>query len=858
MVQQLPPFRFFLLFPFFTTGKVSTDAKRSLMNTFSFMESHPEKEKIHRVTLKLLKEFAHKAEHQHRRKMATTTYSVVSSSIRGDKAEVSISLDPQTKSVGNSLKMNTICSYHTSEIYGMLWLQVAGEEDRVHYAQYKPPEAYRLGNPRKGVTNFEETAHRFRQDLTLLRARIYDSSLTLRPTVCTPANNRLCTHNPVWSIFARWPATVACKEAAPLGCTEAWHKESKPARLVAQRKHEMNTSFEYDRREILRRDGYVLNVVCRIFVFPRFEELGTNKAGRLMGLAGRESENTDFGIRLVEQKILARICAAQLRNHSFGVLPVWLLTLVLVAQETETIVTSDSIFTASRDIILQLHPFFSSSNLMTVNISPLKQIIQTEDLQENALNIDIFNCAVIGIQRGFEGFWASSLRSDNFQTVCDQVATPPNYSFTACCKGNAARSGGRLQINLAGSNGSLDEPSRASDRKEWSACTSLCVTLSYFRTVSDSPSYIQLATLIAGDSDVHTSAKERRLQPNKPYTIRQIRKLLAGFKVQSYEKTSLMGAPPKELPVPLRGSDSLLLGVVYRSHVSTPEDDHFLIRTPEQLSSSYHFTHLLLVGDFNAPKAPWTDLQCVVSSGPFVAALTEVVQQSAWTQHVVAPTRYRAGQQPSLLDLVITNERHLVDQVIINASLGHSDHCVLTFDFICYWARNPEPQTWIRNFCRADFSGMRIFLDQVKLGPASVEDLYRTIVQKVHEADAMFVPKKPARSRMSRKLPKRIRRLLEKRSQLFFKMLNTGDTEDQLAFRKMQNRCKSEIRQWNIRKRPPFRNSPGLYSVPASSSHATLSRRSYVRPLTDLVFTVEDIRQLLHKINPFCALGLDE
>ncbi|GAA48107.1 hypothetical protein CLF_101184 [Clonorchis sinensis] len=95
---------------------------------------------------------------------------------------------------------------------------------------------------------------------------------------------------------------------------------------------------------------------------------------------------------------------------------------------------------------------------------------------------------------------------------------------------------------------------------------------------------------------------------------------------------------------------------------SPPEDDHFLIRTLGQLSSSYHFTHLLLVGDFNAPKAPWTELQCVGSSGPFTAALTEVVQQSAWTQHVVAPTRYRAGQQPSLLDLVITNERHFVDQ----------------------------------------------------------------------------------------------------------------------------------------------------------------------------------------------------
>ncbi|GAA57704.1 hypothetical protein CLF_113097 [Clonorchis sinensis] len=138
---------------------------------------------------------------------------------------------------------------------------------------------------------------------------------------------------------------------------------------------------------------------------------------------------------------------------------------------------------------------------------------------------------------------------------------------------------------------------------------------------------------------------------------------------------------------------------------------------------------------------------------------------------------------------------------------------------------------------------------------------------------------RPARSRMSRKLPKRIRRLLEKRSQLFFKKLSTGDT-DELAFRKMRNRCKSEIRQWNIRKQATIldfarksrnglfkymrhrrRNKPSafslrdrngeptsdpivvsefyadLYSVPASSSHQTLSRRIYERPLTESVYT---------------------
>ncbi|GAA47379.1 hypothetical protein CLF_100287 [Clonorchis sinensis] len=230
---------------------------------------------------------------------------------------------------------------------------------------------------------------------------------------------------------------------------------------------------------------------------------------------------------------------------------------------------------------------------------------------------------------------------------------------------------------------------------------------------------------------------------------------------------------------------------------------------------------------------------------------------------------------------------------------------MLTFDLICYWVRNPEPQTWIRNVYRADFSGMRVLLDQFKLGPASVEDLYGTIVQKVHEADAIFSLKKPARSQMSRMLPKIIRCLLEKRSQLFFKKLTTEDTEDELAFRKMRSRCKSEIRQLNIQKQatilelarrnrkvlfnymrhrrrdksPAFslkyRNEEPtsdpimvsefytehyavLYPVTGSSSHLILSGLNCDRPLTDLVFTVQDSRQRLHKINPFCALGPED
>jgi hypothetical protein len=160
---------------------------------------------------------------------------------------------------------------------------------------------------------------------------------------------------------------------------------------------------------------------------------------------------------------------------------------------------------------------------------------------------------------------------------------------------------------------------------------------------------------------------------------------------------------------PLDGSDSLLIGVVYRTPSSLRENDLRLIQDLEHLSLQFHFTHLLLVGDFNAPKASWTDPNRVDDGDNFSSLLTQVVRRNAWTQHVKAPTRYRSGQRPSLLDLIITNESHFVDCVVIKPPLGHSDHCLLSFDFICYWARNPEPKTHIRDFRRTDFGSMNAF-----------------------------------------------------------------------------------------------------------------------------------------------------
>jgi hypothetical protein len=59
------------------------------------------------------------------------------------------------------------------------------------------------------------------------------------------------------------------------------------------------------------------------------------------------------------------------------------------------------------------------------------------------------------------------------------------------------------------------------------------------------------------------------------------------------------------------------------------------------------------------------------------ALFVETLLQSNLTQLVTAPTRFRTGQNPSLMDLILTNDVNLITSVEYCSPIGISDHCVL-------------------------------------------------------------------------------------------------------------------------------------------------------------------------------------
>ena len=149
------------------------------------------------------------------------------------------------------------------------------------------------------------------------------------------------------------------------------------------------------------------------------------------------------------------------------------------------------------------------------------------------------------------------------------------------------------------------------------------------------------------------------------------------------------------IEIKLDNSDTLLCGLVYRNGGFT--DWHELNNTKfygalNAIAAKKQYSHICLIGDFNYPGINWEDMMNIetntnqrVENDKFI----ECIQDCFLFQHVHEPTRQRGGDKPSTLDLILTNEQHMVTDVEIDAPLGASDHSVISFNLICKPADQP-------------------------------------------------------------------------------------------------------------------------------------------------------------------------
>ncbi|KAF8565978.1 hypothetical protein P879_06592 [Paragonimus westermani] len=129
--------------------------------------------------------------------------------------------------------------------------------------------------------------------------------------------------------------------------------------------------------------------------------------------------------------------------------------------------------------------------------------------------------------------------------------------------------------------------------------------------------------------------------------------------------------------LPLDATGLCLAAEIYRPPNNSPEADTLLLSDLNQFLARGR-THVLLMGDFNCPQLHTR----VHSSGSFQAELLAQCDLIPLYNHVLQPTRFKSNDTPSILDLLLTNEELMIEDVHYLPPLGASDHVCLQFEFV--------------------------------------------------------------------------------------------------------------------------------------------------------------------------------
>ena len=125
-----------------------------------------------------------------------------------------------------------------------------------------------------------------------------------------------------------------------------------------------------------------------------------------------------------------------------------------------------------------------------------------------------------------------------------------------------------------------------------------------------------------------------------------------------------------------KGGKKILVGSVYRSTSSSPENNRLLLNKIEQANEIAEENRLLILGDFNVPKINWIDGDLLPEAKPIDDHMLETVTDCLLHQHVRELTRFR-NDEASTLDLIFTKEEEDVINVEVLQPLGLSDHGVV-------------------------------------------------------------------------------------------------------------------------------------------------------------------------------------
>ena len=195
----------------------------------------------------------------------------------------------------------------------------------------------------------------------------------------------------------------------------------------------------------------------------------------------------------------------------------------------------------------------------------------------------------------------------------------------------------------------------------------------------------------------------------------------------------------------LKTEDSNLLAIecVYRSPNSTVNNSNNLNLLLKSISDKYN-ANLIVLGDFNYPRIDWVHYSTNSCTNNSNYKFLETTRDCFFQRYVKSSTRGRNSDNPSLLDLVLSNNDDLFDNVSFLSPFGKRDHS--TLEVLVNYSSNNSTDKFYLDYKNTDFDSMRkIFNDEFNVtlkNFTDVNDQLTYFVKTLNIANESFIPSK--------------------------------------------------------------------------------------------------------------------
>ena len=234
------------------------------------------------------------------------------------------------------------------------------------------------------------------------------------------------------------------------------------------------------------------------------------------------------------------------------------------------------------------------------------------------------------------------------------------------------------------------------------------------------------------------------------------------------------------------GNSKLTIGLVYRSPNINEEDNTKVQNAIKEVGKG----ECIIMEDFNHGYIQWKSLE---STGGEDQQFIFLIQDSFLTQHVLEPTR---GE--NVLDIVLSSQNELVDNVKIHEPLGNSDHKQIHFDINV--KSECKLKKYRRNFHKGNFKDMRKYLakldwNNMLMNKTAIE-YWNNLKYEIESIIDNFFPLKKQRKRSRKKHTSKeaIRKIVFKQT-MWRVYRHTRKDENYANYKEALNLATTEIRQ---------------------------------------------------------------